>query len=217
MNGVPTLGSGRIFPVADEVIKVSDFPVPAHWVRIAGIDFGWDHPSAAVDLAWDRETDVIFVTKAKRQRQVTPLLFAAEVKPWGAWLPWAWPSDGLQQTSSNAGRPIAEQYREQGLNMLEKQATHEPEPGKPEGSGGNSVDAGLLEMLDRMQTGRLKVFASLADWFEEFRMYHREEGKIVKVDDDLMDATRYALMMKRHAATRPAPAKPFAYKARNLV
>ena len=39
----------------------------------------------------------------------------------------------------------------------------------------------------------------LNDWFEEFRLYHREDGKIVKVGDDLMSATRYGLMMLRHA------------------
>ena len=58
-----------------------------------------------------------------------------------------------------------------------------------------------MDMLDRMQTGRLKVFSHLADWLEEFRMYHREEGRIVKLIDDLMSATRYAMMMRRFAKT----------------
>ncbi len=30
-----------------------------------------------------------------------------------------------------------------------------------------------MDMLDRMQTGRFKVFRHLNDWFEEFRLYHR--------------------------------------------
>ena len=67
--------------------------------------------------------------------------------------------------------------------------------------GSNGVEAGVLEMLDRMQTGRFKVFSHLADWFEEFRLYHREDGKIVKLNDDLLSATRYAMMMLRHART----------------
>ena len=101
--------------------------------------------------------------------------------------------------------------------MLPKQATNPPEEGREEGTGGNAVDAGILEILDRMQTGRFKVFASCLDWFEEFRMYHRKDGKIVKVDDDLMDATRYAVMMKRHATTRPAPVKAIVYRNRMVA
>ena len=60
-----------------------------------------------------------------------------------------------------------------------------------------------MEMLDRMQTGRFKVFAGLDDWMQEFRMYHRKDGKVVKERDDLMSATRYGLMMKRKAITLP--------------
>ena len=76
-------------------------------------------------------------------------------------------------------------------------------PGQPEGSGGNSVEAGLLDMLDRMQTGRFKVFSNLGEWFQEFRMYHRKDGKVVKEREDLMSATRYGLMMKRKAIVQP--------------
>ena len=58
-----------------------------------------------------------------------------------------------------------------------------------------------MEMLNRMQTGRLKVAAHLSQWFEEFRMYHRKDGRIVKEHDDLLCATRYALMMLKSART----------------
>lgn len=200
-KGIPTLGSGRIFPVAEESIKVEPFEIPRHWVQICGIDFGWDHPSAAVRIAWDRDNDVIYVTSAHRQKEQTPIMFAATVKPWGDWLPWAWPHDGLQH-DKGSGKPLRDQYAAQGLNMLKDKATHPPEPGEEEGTGGNGVEAGLLDMLDRMQSGRLKVFSNLNDWFEEFRLYHREDGKVVKIDDDLMSATRYAIMMKRFATVK---------------
>ena len=45
------------------------------------------------------------------------------------------------------------------------------------------------------------MFRHLNDWWEEFRLYHRKDGKVVKEGDDLMAATRYALMMLRHAST----------------
>jgi phage terminase large subunit-like protein len=36
-NGVPVLGSGRIFPVAEELVAVEPFAIPAHWPQIGGI------------------------------------------------------------------------------------------------------------------------------------------------------------------------------------
>ena len=56
-----------------------------------------------------------------------------------------------------------------------------------------------MDMLSRMQTGKFKVFRHLVDWFEEFRLYHRKDGRVVKEGDDLMSATRYAVMMLRYA------------------
>lgn len=56
-------------------------------------------------------------------------------------------------------------------------------------------------MLDRMHMGRFKVFEGLADWWKEFRMYHRKDGRIVKQRDDLMAATRYAMMELRRDKT----------------
>jgi hypothetical protein len=41
----------------------------------------------------------------------------------------------------------------------------------------------------------------LNEWFEEFRLYHRKDGRVHKEGDDLMSATRYAVMMLRYAAT----------------
>jgi hypothetical protein len=98
---------------------------------------------------------------------------------------------------------LADQYRQQGLNMLAEHATH--------AEGGFGTEAGIMAMLDRMQTNRFKVFSTFREWFEEFRLYHRKDGKIVKERDDLMSATRIGVMMLRHADTqqdsdfRPSP------------
>jgi hypothetical protein len=83
-----------------------------------------------------------------------------------------------------------------------------------------SVEAGLMDMLQRMQSGRFKVFNHLNDWFEEFRLYHRKDGKVVKEGDDLMAATRYAIMMLRFASTKIAYDKfraPIRYPNRKFV
>lgn len=204
--GVPMLGSGAIFPVDEESIKVHPFQVPAYWPQLGGIDFGWEHPTAAVKIAWDKDADVIYVTADYRQSEATPITHAGALRPWGGWLQFAWPHDGLQH-DKGSGEALADQYRKQGLKMLKDKATHPPEKGEPEGSGGNSVEAGLVEMLERMQTGRWKVFSTCQAWFDEFRQYHREDGKIVKERDDTLCASRYAYMMRRFAKvpTKPAP------------
>ena len=45
-----------------------------------------------------------------------------------------------------------------------------------------------------------KTKEALDDFFDEFQMYHRDDkGKIVKTHDDVLDAVRYAFMMKRFA------------------
>lgn len=192
-KGIPSLGSGRIFAIDEESLKVEAFPIPEHWAQLAGIDFGWDHPSAAVRFAWDKDSDTVYVTDCHRQKEQTPQMFALSLKEWPAWLPVAWPHDGLQH-DKGSGDQLAELYRKAGLKMMSERATH------PDGS--NGVEAGLQDMLQRMQLGKFKVFSHLAEWFEEFRMYHRKDGKVVKESDDLMAATRYAWMMKRKGVSR---------------
>jgi Terminase RNaseH-like domain len=73
--------------------------------------------------------------------------------------------------------------------------------------GSVSVEAGIQDMLIRMESGRFKVFKHLTDWFDEYRLYHRKDGRVHKEGDDLMSATRYAVMMLRHART-DIPPKP---------
>src|SRR5690606_15284041 len=45
-EGIPQLGSGRVFPIDEDDIKVAPFTIPDHWPQIGAMDFGWDHPSA---------------------------------------------------------------------------------------------------------------------------------------------------------------------------
>jgi phage terminase large subunit-like protein len=191
--GLPALGSGRVFQVDTDDITCKAFQIPSHWPQLCGMDFGWDHPSAAARVAWDRDTDTLYVTSTYRKREATPAMFALGVRAWGEWLPWAWPHDGLQH-DKGSGEQLAKQYGAAGLKMMPNRATFE--------DGSNGLEAGVAEMHDRMQTGRLKVFEHLAEWFEEFNTYHRKDGLIVKEADDLLSATRYAMMMRRFAVVQ---------------
>jgi hypothetical protein len=67
------------------------------------------------------------------------------------------------------------------------------------GKGNNFIEPSIMEMLQRMETGRFKVFGHLEEWFKEFRAYHRKDGKIVPIKDDILCATRYAVMCAQFA------------------
>lgn len=206
--GVPILGSGRIFPIADSRILIPPFNLPHHWPVIGGLDFGWDHPTAAVKLAWDRDNDIVYLVREHRLSKATPKQHVATIGDQRSWgnIPWAWPHDG-EVADKGSGLQLARQYKTAGLAMLDSHATF------PNGS--NSVEAGVLQMLERMNDGRWKVFEGVCPlWMEEFRLYHRDEGKIVKEYDDLISASRYAEMMLRHARVARPPRDPFGFNDR---
>ena len=78
------------------MISVKPFPIPPHWVRICGLDVGWDHPTAAVWLAWDKDADVIYVYDTYRQRKESVVVHAAALRAKGEWIPIAYPHDMFQ-------------------------------------------------------------------------------------------------------------------------
>lgn len=200
-NGEPIMGSGRVFPIDHKLLVCPPIQIPAYWPRIAGLDIGWDHPTAVVWLAWDRDTDTVYVYDTYKLKEQTPLVHAVTIKSRGPWIPMAWPHDGLQH-DAGSGKIIAQQYRAQGVLMLPNHATHAPLAGKKDGTGGYGLEAGITAMLERMQTGRWKVFETCADWIDEYKMYYRKDGLIVKKGDDLMSASRMATMMLRFAKIR---------------
>lgn len=190
--GKPMLGSGAIFPIATEVIAEPQIEnPPQHWKHLIGCDFGYDHPFAAVKILYDQDSDCIHVTNAYRIKHAGPIIHAATLRSWGTWVPVSWPHDGLIHDKGSCV-VLADQYKQQGLKMISEHATFGDDRG-------NGVEAGISEMLMRMQTNRFKVANHLSEWFEEFRMFHRNKGKVVKERDDLMAATRYAVMMLRYA------------------
>ena len=91
------------------------------------------------------------------------------------------------------GQAQKDMYAEKGVKMLETHATDE--------QGSVSVEAGIQRLRERMRTHRIKISPHLHDFWSEYRLYHRKDGKIVKSNDHLLDALRYAEMMKRFAET----------------
>ena len=205
-NGRPSIGSGLVFPIPEEKLMVDPYPIPSDWPRILGIDFGYDHPTALTCIAVNPETigtdeEDIVVYDTYRQSKAPPHVHSIAIKTRGNY-PIAWPHDGNRRDSM--GNPgLADQYRSHGLNMLLEHFTNPPALG--EKKGGNSIETGIMHMLTMMETGRFKVFSTLTDWWEEFRMYHRKDNRVVPLHDDLMASCRYGVMSTRFAVAEDDP------------
>ena len=212
-NGRPSIGSGLVFPVSEDRIACEPFSIKSHWPRICGIDFGYDHPTAVVWISWDRDEDIMYIYDCYSASKAPPLVHANVIRTRPYFIPVAWPHDGNRLDSM--GNPgLAEQYRNMGVNMLPFHFENPPALG--EKKGGNSIEVGIMDILQRMEDDKFKVFNTLGLWFAEFRMYHRKDGKIVPLRDDLMSATRYAAMSQRFAVAGDDPTWDDEIKYRNL-
>ncbi len=200
--GRPSIGSGLIFPINEEKLMIDPIHIEDHWPRIAAIDFGWDHPTAVVWGAIDRDEDVFYVYDCYRMSKASPSVHAETIRTRPHFIPIAYPHDGNRRDSM--GNPgLADQYRNLGCNMMLDHFTNPPALG--DNKGGNSIEEGLMAMIQAMENDKFKVFSTLSDWFEEFRMYHRKGGKVVAIRDDIMSATRYAFQSQRFAVAGEDP------------
>lgn len=185
MNGNPSLGAGAIYPVPEEDFLCDPFQVPAWYPRLYGLDVGWKK-TAAIWLAHDRDTDIVYAYSEHYRGQAEPPVHAKAIRLRGDWIPGVIDYAGTNQSD---GKRVMKLYEDEGLHLHK---------------ANKAVEAGLLEVLDRLSTGRLKIFNTLQHTLGEIRLYRRDEkGRIVKESDHLMDALRYAVMKITLAATRP--------------
>ncbi|MCW7556495.1 hypothetical protein NX722_28435 [Endozoicomonas gorgoniicola] len=186
-KGIPGLGEGAIYPVPEKEVVCKPFPVPEHFARAYGFDVGWKK-TAGIWGAWDRDNDIIYCYSEHYRGQAEPSVHASAVKARGEWIP------GIIDTAARGrsqtdGRRLWDLYIQQGLQLYK---------------ANKAVEAGILEVYQRLSTGRLKFFSTLQYTIAEYLLYHRnEKGLIVKEDDHLMDALRYLCMGIKQAITKP--------------
>jgi phage terminase large subunit-like protein len=177
-KGVPALGSGAIYPVSEVDFVVKPIVIPKHWKWCYGMDVGWNNTAAAW-LAYDQESDTVYVTNDYKKGQSEPAVHASAIKQIrGAWVKGAI-DPASKGRSQDDGKKLVDLYRGQGLDLS---------------FADNAVEAGIFDVYERLSTGRLKVFSTCFKWLEEYRLYRRDEkGRIVKDNDHIMDATRYGI------------------------
>jgi phage terminase large subunit-like protein len=191
-KGIPSFGDNQVFMTNEDFIKCKDFEIPEHFRILCGIDFGHAHPFAAVFVAYDADKDIIYVYDCFKVKREVPTQHTHRINSKLNKIRCIYPHDA-ESAQKGSGDTLKTLYVSAGLNMYQ--------PFKnPDGS--IYVEPGLLEMETRMREGRFKVFESLTEWFKEYRIYHRKNGKIVKNNDDIIDATRYASIMVQRYGQR---------------
>jgi len=177
-KGIPALGSGVIYPVAESAYVVEPFEIPKYWPRAFAMDVGWNR-TAAIWGAWDRQADVVYLYDEHYLGESPPQIHGDAIKARGWWIPGVIDpaSSGSNQKDGTA---LRDEYITLGLDLE---------------SADNTVEAGIHAVYRRLASGRLKVFRTLPNFMSEIRLYRRDEkGKIVKDRDHLMDCARYLIM-----------------------
>jgi phage terminase large subunit-like protein len=187
-RGLPVLGAGVIYPVPEDDYLVDPFELPKHWLRAYGMDVGWNW-TAGIWGAYDQDNDTWYLYYEYKRGEAELSVHATALRAPGEWI------RGVIDPSA-AGRTI-----EDGIALITKYQGL----GLQITPANNAVSTGLYECWERLSTGRLKVFRSLSAWRSEARLYRRDEkGRVVKVNDHLMDAMRYLVLSGREVA-QPFP------------
>lgn len=177
-KGLPALGSGVIYPILEDEIIVEPFAIPEHWPVAYGMDVGWNR-TAVVWGAIDPDSDTVYLFSEHYRGKAEASVHADAIRARGSWIPGV--IDPAAKGRSQAdGKQLYYLYLDLGLDI---------------GFADNAVEAGINAVWQRLSSGRLKVFKNLENWFREYRLYRRnEDGRIVKSNDHLMDATRYLIL-----------------------
>lgn len=175
-KGIPSLGSGAIYAVPEERFVVEPFGIPKHWQKAYGFDVG--NNTAIVFLAKDPDTATWYVYDEAFFKGEMPSTHSQAIIARGKWLRGAIDTSARGRSATD-GENLFQMYKDLGLQVVNAE---------------KAVEAGIYTIYELLIQGRMKVFDTCKKFLNEYRNYHREDGKIVKKDDHLMDAWRYGVM-----------------------
>lgn len=189
LNGVPSLGSGAIYPIPRVEWVVADYEIPKHYKKVYGLDVGWNW-TAAVWFAINPDDGTAVLYSEHKLAETEPMGHAEVIRTRGLWIPGAIDS-AANGRGQDGGEALIAQYRALGLNV---------------NNAIKSVEAGIYAVWSALKAGQIKVFASCQRTIQEIENYHRDEnGKIVKENDHIVDALRYGWMTRELAKQEMPP------------
>lgn len=196
-KGIPSVGSGRVYPLSEREIAVVPFAIPDHWPRVYGLDVGFVDETAAIFLALDIDTygeddPIVYIYNEYYSERKFPMDHATRLNRMGAdWIP------GVIDPSSNKGSAqknnssYFEQYRNLGLDLT---------------NANNKVEEGIFTVTNMFTNKRLFIFNRCTSLLSELSLYVFDDQGGIKRNqkDHALDAMRYAIMSGiKRAIRRP--------------
>lgn len=201
-TGLPFFGSGLIFPIADSRIEIEPFDLSQKtwYLRLRSVDLGIDHPTAIVWLAYDPETETVYLVKDYSVSGESVAVHANAANSMWPGTPIVFPPD-VDSREKGSGRTVRTYWEENGIPSGLGVDFANPD-------GSRYVEPGIMVMLNMMRNGTFKVFkGQCPNFMKEKRMYHRKDGKRIDKNNDVIDATRYGVMtVREHGVTSEAMA-----------
>lgn len=195
-SGVPSMGSGNVYPLTLDSMLVDPFPIPTHFKRLYALDVGWNR-TAALWGALDPNTDVLYLYDEHYIGEQPPPVHAHSIRSRGEWIPGVIDPASKGRTQ-DYGEQLIDMYKKHGLKLREAD---------------NAVESGVQEVWQRMSSGKLKIFTTLQNFCKEYVLYRRDEkGKIIKEKDHLMDDMRYLVSGLKYAVSLDQMVKAPQYK-----
>ena len=169
-EGYAALGSGRIYPIDEASIVVSDIEIPSFWKRSYGLDPGWNY-TAAIWIAEDPNTHVKYIYSEYQGSKQIDVVHAEAIKARGNWMRGGIDPHGAKHKRDD-GTDKIDYFNSLGLDLV-------PASGDP-----ITLRSMILGMF---QTGALKILHGCQGLLDDIRIYRYDSNDPNKPARDQMD------------------------------
>lgn len=176
--GIPSIGSGQIFPFTSDQITCAPFQIPQHWPVAFGIDFGWTE-TAVVWMAMDPNSKTQYIYAEYFKGHALPLEHVMAIRARSGWsIPGLADPAGMQ-SNAMTGKEFVTEYS----NLLGKDLT----------LGNNAIAASIARLQLKFTCNQLKLFSTCTHIMKEISLWrYDDKGQPAKNQDDhCIDALRY--------------------------
>jgi phage terminase large subunit-like protein len=186
-KGIPSIGSGKVWPVDEELFVCNSFKVPDYWLRFFSIDVG----AGSTAVTWwavDPNTGVEYVYDEYKAENRQIFEHVNYINSRGSWIKGVGDPSAQKLRDFNNNQTVLKQYRDLGL---------------PFEMADNAIEPGIRAVYIGLSTGKVKIMSHCTKLLDEMRIYkYGKDGKPAKNQEDhLCDTFRYGVMSGRRVAT----------------